>query len=263
LLNPIDKTRIFCEQNDESYSSQMHPLTQEGPDIFLKITVPAGIHRVSLYFRNFDGHSGNNWLREYPLEGKPPIGMASAATQPADDPVIDVNESSMNGRLQPQDTIDAELAPTVCWSYTPRFWCGVYKQFLIRGQGTYWIKIGRNHSMAAKVQGVFIDRLDVPGGVDTGGQFIWPQPPTAGDFTRADGAIGAAARLWTSLDAAVGREGYSAICIRARTAAYVAAAAAGADPKLLANWRWALCAWTAGDRDAFDKAFGIAAGGVQ
>jgi hypothetical protein len=263
LLNPVDKTRIFCEQNDESYSAQMHPLTQEGPDVFLKITVPAGVHRVSLYFRNFDAHTGNNWLREYPLEGKLPIGMASGAMQPGDDSVIDVNEPSMNGRLQPRDTIDAELAPTVCWSYTPRFWCGVYKQFLIRGQGSYWIKIGRNHSMAGKVQGVFIDRLDAPAEVDTGGQFTWPRPPAAGDFTRADGAIGAAARLWTSLDDAVGRQGYSAICTRARTAAYVAAAAAGADPKLLANWRWSLGAWTATDRDEFDKTFGLAAGGVQ
>jgi hypothetical protein len=265
LLNPVEKARVACEFNDESYSLQDHPFTQQGPDLFLRITLPAGVHRVSLYFQNFDGHKGNNVFREFPLEAKLPVGATPAETIAAqDDPIVDIPDQSRYGSstINPRATIDAELAPVAARAYTPRYWCGVYKQFLVRGAGSYWIKIDRNHSFGAKVQGVFIDRLDVPT-TFADNRFPWPKPPLMPSDQVTAALTAAALTLDRAIDAAVARDGYSAIATRARTMAYRAALSEKADPVILANLRWKLNAWTSEDRDSFDKTFGIETGGVQ
>jgi hypothetical protein len=264
LVNPQDKSRAACENNDESYDSRSHPLTDQGPDLFLQITVPPGVHRVSLYFQNFDAHKGANYLREFPLEARMPVGITQTSdANPQDDPIVDIVEPSQFGSsIQPRSTIEAELAQTVARAYTPRYWCGVYKQFLVRGAGTYWIKIDRNHSSGAKVQGVFIDRFDSPITVSDQ-QFPWPKPPLM-PSDQVTGALTAAAlTLDRAIDAAVARDGYCALATRARTLAYRAALSDKADPAILANLRWKLNAWTSDDRQSFSNTMGIKPGAVQ
>jgi len=129
------------------------------------------------------------------------------------------------------------------------FWWPVYKQFLTRGAGTYWFKVDRNDSTCTKTCAVFIDRLDGPVEFDP----AYPHPPAAKDYTKEVGVRGAAARLWAALDAAVGRQGYAALAMRARTTAYLAGAAGGVDPDTLANWRWRLPLWLADDHAQFDR----------
>jgi hypothetical protein len=258
LIDPLAHRRTFWEHNDESYSLSAHPLWEEGPDLFVKIELPAGIHRVSLYFCNYEGHNSTQEWREYPLQVRRTGGAAAMAVAPAtDDPVLEAkNPSDERSWLEPWETVDAELAPILCRSYVPRYWYGVYKQFLIRGQGTYWIKVVRNYSPCCKINGVFVDRMDAPPMAVTDVGTPWPTPPAVPDLTIANAVLISARRLWSSLDGAVGRAGYAAVNAGYRTLAYQAAAANSAPSALLANWRWTLQSWNKDDRDHFNATYG-------
>jgi hypothetical protein len=263
LIDPLKGNRTYWEHNDESYTTRTHPIWEEGPDIYVKIDVPAGVHRVSLYFCNYDGHEGLNELREFPLQvrrtgGPATNALASQAAGTDDNPILEGRFPSPMGSgswLQPGQAVDAELAPILSRSYVPRYWYGVYKQFLVRGQGSYWIKIGRNHAVPCKVNGAFVDRLDGPAAAVTDCGPPWPKPPAAPSLSDANAVVQSAAQLWAALDGAVGRSGYAAVNVGYRTLAYQAAAANGAPADLLANWRWKLGAWTTADRDQFDAIY--------
>ncbi len=247
-LDPRDGHRVFCEENDESFNTRAHPTWQQGPDAFLGITLPAGVHRVGLYYHNFDGHQGaGNHRREHPILAKGPVAPPPAAL----DPDAATDDASFGFRAThpfQADVAAAELAPTLARSRLPRYWRPVFKQFLVRGAGTYWFKVDRNASEATKTQGIYVDRLDRRLPCDP----AYPRPPAARDYTADPGVKGSAARLWSALDAAVGRQGYAGIAGRARSAAYLAAASAGVDADTLAAWRWQLPLWLADDRSQFD-----------
>jgi hypothetical protein len=239
-LDPRDGTRVFCEFNDESFDRITHPRAVQGPDSYLSVTVPAGVHRVSLYYLNFDGRRGDQFARDYALLVKRPAGDAGPHA---------AGGGGNDDRTGRDDLVAAELAPPLVRTRVSQFWWPVYKQFLTRGAGTYWFKVDRNGSSGTKTCGVFVDRLDGPVDFDP----AYPRPPAAKDYTGDAGVRGAAARLWAALDAAVGRQGYAALATRARTTAYLAAAASGVDPDTLANWRWRLPLWLADDHQQFDR----------
>jgi hypothetical protein len=258
LVNPVERKRTYYEHNDESYSQNTHPLWEEGPDLYVRIELPAGVHRVSLYFCNYEGHSAFQEWREFPLQVRRTNGTGPITA--TDDPILQAKDPNSNGSwLRPSETIEAELATILCRSYVPRFWYGVYKQFLVRGAGTYWIKVVRNYANACKINGVFIDRMDVPPVAVTDSGSPWPTPPTPPSMPNANPTLHAAQQLWSALDAAVGREGYAAVDIPYRTLAYQTAAANQADPALLANWRWKLGSWNQSDRAQFNSIYKEAA----
>lgn len=129
LYTPLLGHRRQSEWNDGSFDANKYPLTYDGPDLWLAVTVPAGAQRVSLYFVNKDGHDGGNAVRDYTLELKAPAPTVEAAD----------NE------------------PTLARARVQSFWGGVYKQFAVQGPGQFWIKIGRGGSHVTILQGVMID----------------------------------------------------------------------------------------------------------
>jgi hypothetical protein len=68
LYNPFVGVRRQAEWNDHG---ETYPPTFEGPDLWASVDVPAGTHRVSLYFFNADGRNGNSRYRDYLVEAKP------------------------------------------------------------------------------------------------------------------------------------------------------------------------------------------------
>ena len=249
--------RDATEINDGSFEPKLFPQSQEGPDLFIALTLPEGNHRVSIYFLNFDGqHGPANADRDFLLQVKLP--GAVAALQPDsnlvdDGPTGDGNSGQTTGR----SATDAELAAAIARSRVPQFVEPVFKRFLIRGAGRYWIKIGRNHSFVTKLQGIFVDDEGQPSDapkdtvqIDGLPAIDLPHPPD--DALQAPGVVGAAARLWADLDAAPAKDGYAAACWPMRLAAYRSALAGGADPALLTYWRWRLGIWTADDRQKMD-----------
>ena len=254
MLDPRDGSRIYSEVNDSSFNTNHHPRWQQGPDVFLIVTLPAGVHRVSIYQHNFDGHQGRNACRDYPMEAKR-LGPDANA----DDVPNAISNAGPDDRGQASDyawphdalrddLVAAELAPSAARTRASHFWRPVYKTFLVRGAGRYAFKIDHNGSPCTKANALFIDRLDQPRAYAP----TYPHPPAAKDYTADPGVKGSAARLWAALDSAVGRQGYAGLADRARTAAYIAAAAGGVDVDTLANWRWQMPLWLGDDRAQFD-----------
>jgi hypothetical protein len=230
LYNPLQGYRRMSELNDGSFNRQLYPSTHDGPDLWVMVSVPEGVHRVSLYFANKDGHTTTARFRDYTIELKPFV----------------------------EDINAAETAPTLARARVHNFWGGEYKSFAICGPGKFNFKIKRNYSHVTMIQGVFIDKLAGPESrYDTmapawfGGMELLPpvpEPAAEGDSP----ALRAARALWTALDNAWNKEDAAALQRPLRLQAYRAAVAEGAPPLLLANWRWRLSLWQPEDRKNFD-----------
>ncbi len=78
LYDPITGYRRQAEWDDHGESRSE---AVEGPDVWVTLKVPEGIHRVSLYFMNKDGHGGLNRDRDYLIEVKPSSATLEQAEQ--------------------------------------------------------------------------------------------------------------------------------------------------------------------------------------
>jgi hypothetical protein len=229
LYNPLQGYRRMSELNDGSFDRQLYPGTYDGPDLWVTVTVPEGVHRVSLYFANKDGHTTTARFRDYTIELKPFI----------------------------EDINAAETAPTLASARVHNFWGGVYKNLAICGPGKFNFKIKRNYSHVTQIQGVFIDKMagtksrydDMPPAWFGGLELLppTPEPPSEGDSA----SLRVARALWMALDNAQTMEGAAAVQRPLRLQASRVAVAERAPPLLLANWRWHLAIWQPEDRQTF------------
>ncbi len=229
--------RQDADDNDWSYKKRVYPETYDGPDLWVHVTVPDGIHRLSVYFDNFDVHNGpmnnrgsGNKYRDYDLQ------------LVADDP----------------NPAKVQAATPLAQARVNDFWGGVYKQFLVCGPGKFVVKIGRNRSFGTKVQGIFLDRVaghqpENPGklpGFDSVKYRLPDEPKT--DLQTP--LVKAAVALWGELDASLAMRGAVPLQIPFHLWCYRAAVAGNAPPDLLARWRWELGIWNDEDRRNFDDA---------
>ncbi len=73
LYYPTLGARHEAEINDRSWE-EAYPATWEGPDLWLTVKVPKGIQILSLYFQNYDAHTGSeNKLRDYDIQILQPL----------------------------------------------------------------------------------------------------------------------------------------------------------------------------------------------
>ncbi len=218
LYIPNAGKRYQGEWNDGSFDAKAYRDTWEGPDLWVHLKVPAGVHRASLYFINFDGKSGNNRKRDFLIELK----------------------------AHAEKVEDAEAAPALARARVSRFFSGVHKQFVLAGPAQYDVKIGRNYSYCTKLSAVFFDRLEgaapahEPSGVPLMGE-LQPKPPAIpANAVAANVALRAATELWSMLDKSWSKQEAVAWQKPVRMMALRLAAEQGGDPALLANWRFAL-----------------------
>jgi hypothetical protein len=230
LYNPIAGVRRQAEWDDHG---EVYPMTMSGPDEHAYVTIPDGLHVVSLYFMNKDGHHGNNRYRDY---------------------VVEV-------RLEGQDATTIPLAQ----ARVKDFWGGVYKRFAVQGPGTFDFRVARNHSFNTILSAVFIDRVSRP--TDKYAQLPLPwmggaryeRPTPRMSAGGADVELVQMAALWEQMNAS---QLATPLRMAARRAAriqlYRAAMEYGAPEELLAAWRWDLKLWTAQDRAGFCAAMNLA-----
>ena len=213
----------MSEINDGTWQHDIYPYSHEGPGLLYAVTVPAGVHRVSLYFYNNDAHeAAPRGYRDY-------IAHVRASDQAANTPDL--------ARCRVSD-----------------FDSGVYASFVVSGPGAYSIKIARHRSEATKLSGVFVDRI--------GSQLAKPQimssmrgvdyttrpaPVIAGE----NATVTAAREAWQKLDSDAAQGKIALGAWQTRHQLLRAARAAGADEALLFNWRWKLGIWTREDRETF------------
>lgn len=198
----------------------------DGPDIWLRVSVPPGIHRISLYLFNKDGHDGDNRERDYLV-------------------------SLLPYRVRMSDAI---ALPALAHTRVRDFWGGVYKSFLVRGPHPYYLRVARNNSLNTICSAVFIDKLLPAPRQEDDMQTLFLgavryNPPSVAETKNASPILTVSRDLWRGLNAAP---------IPSRTSwrllAFRSAASAGASPALLANWRWHLKVWQDSDRAEFIRA---------
>ena len=232
--------RSDVEVDDSSFSRESFTLDWEGPDLWLDVTVPEGLHGVSLYFVNDDPQTddaetdqGQNKLRDYDLQ--------------------------LLAWAEDKDAV--QLSQPMARARVTDFYGGVYKQFVVAGPGRFIMRVGKNRSYVAKLHAIFIDRLAGKAGAHTPVPGFDAKPyaaPVVADLHDAGATLSAAHDLWAALDAAFDRPGVAGLQTPLRVWAYRAAASDKAPDDLLAAWRWQARIWTDGDREAFDKAMKLA-----
>ena len=235
--DPLQADRYQAGCNDGSFTIKDFPLTNQGPDLYVGVTVPQGTHRISLYLISPDGTRGNNIYRDYLVEIKAPIPGQTAVGPRAFDQ---------------EDLIPVELAPSLARSRASWLYAGAYHQFLVNGAGTWWIKISRNHSFVTQISGVFIDRLAPLGAEAQRESLNFPQlatlqPPNPPD----NGPLLEPRQLWDALDHAANCQGIGDLDWFGRLLVYRVGVGVSADPDLLAYWRWRMQIWNDQDHTQF------------
>lgn len=100
-----------------------------GPDLTVKVHVPAGGNDVAFYFFNKDGREGQNRRRDYLIE---------------------------------MSRVEEKKSPIIARARVKDFWNGVYKVFRVNGAGDYLFRIRRQGSFAAILSGVFVQGAQEP-----------------------------------------------------------------------------------------------------
>jgi hypothetical protein len=207
----------------------------EGPDVVAAVKVPAGVHRLSLYFMNKDGHDGSNRYRNYMIEVRADMGGLRYAIN----------------------------APVLAHARVQNFWGGVYHEFVLRGPATFDVRVAKNDSLNAIVSAVLLDRLAGPVDKMKVVRDPWlsavpyePAPaPTEAQIDQESSPklLRASIGLWNALDSAWDRPALAPLQYAYRLQAYRAISAKRMSPPLLEDWRWALHLWTNDDRSKFDQ----------
>lgn len=183
LYAPWDGIRRQAEWDDHG---EVYPRTLEGPDIWVWLSLPnmaqvaadrkkgfmlpdpAPYYRVTLYFFNKDGHGGPNRFRDYLVEVRSAAGVSPKLSVAI--PKEKFHLSAMGRPFQAawrwlsrQSTPETESAcdaPVIARTRVRDFWGGVYKSFIVRGPGPYYIRIARNYSFNTIVSAVMVDMQD-------------------------------------------------------------------------------------------------------
>ena len=250
LWNPSAGDRREAEWDDHGES---YPQSYEGPDVWARVTVPAGVQRLSLYFMNRDGHEQDaqdnaNRFRDYLVQLKADLG--SPGTSP---------------EISPAEAANAESLPTLAAVRVHNFWFGVYEQFLVRGPAVYMVKISKNGSRNTILQAVLLDKLNGPPTKWEKLRSTWYgrdtyKPPVVPKIVAPSASLSAAQNLWSALEQSVGKTKVATLLPSYRVLAYRAAASEAKSAKdadvlnqLLANWRWYLSFWDTAQRKDFQR----------
>ncbi|HEY3332357.1 MAG TPA: hypothetical protein VGK19_20175 [Capsulimonadaceae bacterium] len=239
LYDPVIGARREAEWDDHG---ETYPMSKEGPDIWTTVSVPAGIHRLTAYFVNKDGHGGLNEQRDYFLE-----------LLPWREDVRDAAELKAFGTVRIRE-----------------FWGGVHEVFVVAGPAKFYLHVARNNSFNTILCSVMLDKLAGPPtayevkhpGLHSVYLFAkeydaYMKPPKAATEKKLVLEAENARKLWANLDAAASKRRLASSMIANRVLCYRAlrASANGTDnTDLLAWWRRSLPMATAEDRTAFTRA---------
>ena len=254
LYDPIPGYRRQSEADDhgEAIVGPNKSFAYQGPDIWVTLTVPSGLHHVSLYDFNKDGHGDDNRFRDYFVDILP---------YRSDEKVVQAEVPLAHARIH-------------------NFWGGVYNSFLLRGPSRYVIRIARNGSLNTILPGIFVDRIGISkplidckawmGGVS----YAPPDPdaPIPPDPHLLDKllakevskqeikslsensvpqSISLARTLWSELDKEETTASTSSQQASYRLLTYRAISNNTDLGPLQAAWRWNLHLWTLSDRQQF------------
>lgn len=236
-------------QADWDDHGETYPMTLEGPDMWIAVTVPCGMHKLSLYFVNEGGKHRFNRFRDYLVEIRQDEGGAPPASA---DSVVEQTTAALTrlDKIRRQRPLARARVRDFCG--------GVYKSFAVKGPDTYLVRINRNGSYNTICSGVFLDAL---GPAEQAGSVFelmdmagvkYDAPEIAEDEPARNSPLEWAMNVWKSTDEAWGFCGAEELQYGKRMA--YRAAVSGQPPEGLAgNWKWHLRIWDAAERRKFTE----------
>ncbi len=241
LYSPINGTRRQAEWDDRG---EGYPPTRDGPDLWYMLTIKnPGTYRLSMYFFNKDGHSGNNRFRDYVVEVRP---------YPQHWP------KDMDWREMAARTAQPGL-PVLARTRVRDFWGGVHKQLLLKGADTYLINIKRNYSFNTILSSVMVDRLSGPStSHDTMGLAMMSNVPYNAAPLPASPPDQSWGALCHFLDENWNQRSLLTLQHVGRILAYRAVVSGSTDPKLAQVISWRLGIWNSAQRQEHHRVMKIA-----
>ncbi|HEY3332353.1 MAG TPA: two-component regulator propeller domain-containing protein [Capsulimonadaceae bacterium] len=237
LWDPVIGARRESEWDDhgEAYS-----WSQEGPDLWVGVSVPAGAHRISAYFVNKDGHDGANRTRDYLMELLP----------------------------WRSDVRDAAILKPFASVRIREFWGGEYHSFVVAGPAKFYLHVSRNNSFNTILPAIMIDKLTGPPTPLEGVQCTYcktaqyasymASPIVTGNVDPRATAIDPLRKLWLDIDLAACKRKLTSQLVANRVYCYrslSATANRSADKtpytQMMAWWRRKLPLVTDEDRKTF------------
>lgn len=236
LYSPAIGKRRAAEINDGGWQGNLYPPSWDGPDLWVPVEVPAGTHRIALYFHNFPGHDGSDRFRDYVVHVKPfEADLAQA------------NRTSDLAKARIKD-----------------FWSGGYLQFWVQGPGKFHLQISSGNSHVTILQAMLVDQIRAPDSPAdlyampwmAGVRYVTEKTPLPAPDENE--VITAARALWNGVEENASNRVVVEAAWVMRLQAYRAAAAAGASEALLSNWRWKLALWEESDEAGFENTMAVA-----
>ncbi|MEG0428022.1 MAG: hypothetical protein RR553_09020 [Akkermansia sp.] len=154
LYCPTDAVRTEAEWDDHG---EEYPQSFDGPDVWVRVVVPEGLHRLDLYFYNPNGREGKMGMRDYLVEvrqGENAFDNFEGA---------DISKKAQYKEMEKQIAGLCGLPVQARTRVNTFAGSGVYKSFLLQKEGTYWVRVCRNNSFNTILNGVFISKI-VPAG---------------------------------------------------------------------------------------------------
>ncbi len=223
LYDPVIGVRRQAEWDDHG---ETYPMYREGPDLWIEVIVPTGVHRLSMYFFNKDGHNSQNRFRDYEIELRP---LANTFAE-------------------------AEAIRPLASARVRDFWGGVHKRFVVAGPGKYLVKVDRNYSFNTIISSVMLDRLAGPSNEydklplsRMGGKSY--DPPVLDDAYK--NSTHPVHMLWNQLEASWDKK--VSLFLQQEYRAYIYRLSSQ-DALFASTVRWRSHIWTADDRSEFQQA---------
>ena len=151
LFCPTICNRIEGEWDDHG---EVYPPSMDGPDVWAKIILPKGRFQVSLYFFNPNGREKATASRDYLVE----IRHEPAIVFTTPDKLLqklDIYYTTKKELLRIRNNVP--VARTRVRHFASG---GVYKNFIMEGDGVYYIKVCRNNSFNTILNGIFVTQLE-------------------------------------------------------------------------------------------------------
>jgi hypothetical protein len=235
-------------QADWDDHGEAYAPAHDGPDLWITVTVPEGLHQIGLYFVNYNAHDNKNALRDYVVAIYPYSALAG------ENPVQSAGLSPLTKNRPLEDIPQAMSGQPLARARVLQFSGGVYKQFTVSGPGQFLVRIQRNYSFNTICSGVFVDTFTGPL-MDRarrafncmGGVRLEPKRFLQSAFSPS-GAVAAAIDLRGKLDAIDGHAPTAREFREAHLTAYRTASREQNAASLLENWRSSLPLWSDSDR---------------
>lgn len=155
LFDPSDSTRTEAEWDDHG---EVYPFFVDGPNIWLAVEVPAGVHEISLYFYNPNGYLRNESRRDYLIEVRRHPSASSIQGLFHNGADLEIGQRSKEGKILAGMMEKWQAFPVDARTRVFRFaGSGVYKRFMSKKGGVYLFHICRNGSFNTILNGVFVN----------------------------------------------------------------------------------------------------------